>query len=82
MLVKYLKEDSVAARLLFFDKVFVIILGDGGTKRDHYSTDTNLGGVQNFSILYNLVQCRSEKVKPLNVCQTGFAVTFACAKPC
>lgn len=55
MLVKYLKEDSVAARLLFFDKVFVIILGDGGTKRDHYSTDTNLGGVQNFSLFYNLV---------------------------
>lgn len=49
------EEDSVGARLLFFDKAFVIIWGDGGMKRDHYSTDTNLGGVQKVSVFYNQI---------------------------
>lgn len=45
-------EDSVAARLLFFDKIFVIILRDGGMKRDRYSTNTNLKKV---SVFCNLI---------------------------
>lgn len=49
------EEDSTAARLLVFD-CLCCNLGDGGMKRDHYSTNTNSGeSPEGFSILQSCI---------------------------